>query len=484
MTTPTTDRSRWIALYVLCTGVLMIVLDVTVVNVALPSIQEDLGFSDSDLAWVVNAYLVPFGGLLLLAGRLGDLLGRTRLFVAGLGVFVAASVLCALAPSQEVLVLARFVQGAGGAMASAVVLGMIVTMFPEPREQARALGAYMFVAVAGGTIGLLVGGVITEAISWHWVFVLNVPIGVATVVLTLRLVDADAGMGLKAGADVLGGALVTAALMLGVYALVGAESDGWVSFRTLGLGSVALLLLVLFVVREATARVPLIPLRIFRSRNVSGANAVFVLTMAGMFAIGFLAALYLQRVQGYGPVEVGFAFLPATVIMGALSLRYTAVLIGRFGARPVLLAGLLIVAASLGWFARIPVQGDYVVDLLPAMLLQGLGAGLAFPALMTVAMAGVPHEDAGLASGLVNTTQQMGGALGLAVLATLSATRSETLRERGDTAAQALTGGYHLAFGIATVLVLLAVVLAAVVLDPSPATEGEPAEAAPVGGAL
>ncbi|MEV4423516.1 MFS transporter, partial [Patulibacter sp. NPDC049589] len=387
--------------------------------------------------------------------------------------FVGASVLCALAPSQEVLVLARFVQGAGGAMASAVVLGMIVTMFPEPREQAKALGAYMFVAVAGGTIGLLVGGVITEAISWHWVFVLNVPIGVATVVLTLRLVTADEGLGLKAGADVLGGALVTAALMLGVYALVGAESDGWVSFRTLGLGSIALLLLIAFVLRESSAREPLIPLRIFRSRNVSGANTVIVLTMAGMFAIGFLAALYLQRVLGYSPVEVGFAFLPATVVMGALSLRYTAGLTGRFGARPVLLAGLLIVAASLAWFARVPVDGDYAVDLLPAMLLQGIGAGLAFPALMTVAMSGVPPQDAGLASGLVNTTQQMGGALGLAVLATLSATRSEELRAAGDSAAEALTGGYHLAFGIAAALVLVAVVLAAVVLQPAPATDGE-----------
>ena len=461
------ERSRWIALVVLCVGMLMIVLDATVVNVALPSIQDDLGFSQASLAWVVNAYLIAFGGLLLLAGRLGDLISRRAVFLAGLGVFTVASLLCGIAQSQELLVAARFVQGVGGAMTSAVILGMIVTMFPEPREQAKAIGVYSFVASAGGSVGLLAGGILTQGINWHWIFFVNIPIGIATAVLALRLLDKDKGLGFGRGADVLGAVLITGALMLLVYTIVKPAADyGWGDSRTLVLGAGALALLVAFIAREATARNPLIPLRIFRSRNVSGANAIQALFVAGMFGMFFLGALYLQRVLGYDALETGLAFLPVTVMIGALSLRYSERLIMRFGAKATLLPGLVLIAAGLGLFTQVPVDGDYVTDVLPTMLLLGTGAGLSFPALMTLAMSGATPTDAGLASGLVNTTLQVGGALGLAVLATLSATRSDTLIEQGDPTAVALTEGYQLAFLIGAGLVLAAIVVAVTVLQP------------------
>ncbi len=334
----TTDRTRWLALYVLCAGVLMIVLDATIVNVALPSIQDDLGFSQSNLAWVVNAYVVPFGGLLLLAGRLGDLLGQRRIFLLGLAVFTVASALCAVSLSQGMLIAARFVQGAGGAMAAAVVLGMIVTMFPEPREQAKAIGVYGFVASAGGSIGLIAGGVLTEAISWHWIFAINIPIGILTAYLTIRLVEDRPGLGMRAGADLPSALLSTVGLMLGVYAILGISDVGWVDARTLGLGVVSLALLTAFVVRQARIADPLMPLRLFRSRNLTGANLVIALSTAGMFAMFFLGALYLQRVLAYNPLEVGLAFLPSTLAMGTISLRYTERLITRFGARRVVIA--------------------------------------------------------------------------------------------------------------------------------------------------
>ena len=460
------DRARWISLYVLCTGMLMIVLDVTVVNVALPSIQSDLGFSDSSLAWVVNAYLVPFGGLLLLAGRLSDLAGRKKLFVGGLVGFIAASALCGASQSQDMLIAARFVQGVSGAFTSAVILGMIVTTFPEPREQAKAIGAFTFVAVAGGTIGLLVGGVLTEAISWHWIFFVNLPIGLATVSLAVRLIEADHGVGLHEGADLPGAALITSALMLGVYAIVKAADAGWTATSTLVFGTASVVLLASFVIREATARTPLIDLAIFRAPNVAAANVVQGLAMVGLFGEGFLGALYLQRVLEYTPVQVGFAFLPATLVMGVLSLRFSEPIVMRFGPKKVLVVGLVLVGLSLALLARVPVEGTYAVDFLPAMVLQGFGAGLAFPSLMMLAMSGTTAENAGLASGLINTTQQVGGALGLAVLATLSATRTADLLGDGAAARAALTSGYHLAFAIgmgcvaAGVLVALAAIRA------------------------
>jgi EmrB/QacA subfamily drug resistance transporter len=456
-----------VALYVLCVGVLMIVLDATVVNVALPSIQEDLGFTQSSLAWVVNAYLIAFGGLLLLAGRIGDLIGRRTVFLAGLAVFTLASLLCGAAQNQEMLVAARFLQGAGGAFTSAVILGMIVTMFPEPREQAKAIGVYAFVASAGGSVGLLAGGILTQAINWHWIFFVNIPIGVATAVAARRLIARDEGLGVSKGADVPGAVLITGALMLAVYTIVKPAAElGWGAGRTLVLGALALALLAAFIAREATAAQPLMPLRIFRSRHVAGANLVQALSVAGMFGMFFLGALYLQRIEGYDALEIGLAFLPVTLVMGTLSLRYSEKLIMRFGAQGTLVPGLALIAAGLVLFAQAPVDGDYVTNVLPVMVLIGAGAGVCFPSLMTLSMSGVEPSEAGLASGLVNTTVQVGGALGLAVLATLSASHTESLAAKGESAAAALTGGYHLAFYIGAGLVVAAMAVALVVLRP------------------
>ena len=467
------DPSRWLALYVLCASVLMIVIDATIVNVALPSIQNDLDFSQSNLAWVVNAYLIPFGGLLLLAGRLGDLIGQRRIFLIGLAIFTGASVLCALAQSQGMLIGARFIQGAGGALTSAVVLGMIVTMFPEPREQAKAIGVYGFVASAGGSIGLLAGGVLTEAISWHWIFFINVPVGIATALLAKKLVNAPAGIGLSKGADLPGAALLTTGLMLGVYTILRVHEQGWGSSQTLALGAVSLALVAAFVVRQARISNPLMPLRLFRSRNVVGANMVMALLVAGMFAMFFLGALYLQRILGYDPLEVGLAFLPATIVMGTISLRYTERLNMRFGARATLLPGIVAIAAGLLLFARTPVDGSYVTDLVPAMVLIGLGAGLSFPSLMTLAMSGATQSDSGLASGLINATVQVGGAVGLAVLATLATARTDGLLVDGESGASALNSGYHVAYLLGAVLVVGAFAVALLVLRSDRARQTE-----------
>jgi EmrB/QacA subfamily drug resistance transporter len=479
----TNDRRRWLALYVLCGGLLMIVLDATIVNVALPSIKDDLGFSQNSLAWVVNAYLIAFGGLLLLAGRLGDLIGQRRVFLIGLAVFTSASLLCALAQSQGVLIGARFVQGAGGAVASAVILGMIVTMFPEPREQAKAIGVYSFVASAGASIGLLAGGVLTEAINWHWIFFVNVPIGVAIALLALRLVDDREGIGLSRGADVPGAVLITSGLMLGVYTILEAGEQGFGSTQTLGLGAVSIVLLAGFVLRQARISNPLMPLRLFRSRNVAGANVVMALLVVGFFGMFFLGALYLQGILGYDPLEVGLAFLPSCIVMGTLSLGYAERLIMGIGPRAALIAGLVSAGAGLLLFARAPVDGSYVTDLLPVMLLLGGGAGLAFPALMTLAMSGATQSDAGLASGLVNTTVQVGGAIGLAVLATLATERTDGLLADGASSLSALNSGYHLAYLIGAGLVLAAIVVAGTVLQPEHRA-GEAEDAGPAGAEL
>ncbi|HET7507964.1 MAG TPA: MFS transporter [Solirubrobacterales bacterium] len=463
------------ALVVLCVGMLMIVLDATIVNVALPAIQDDLGFSQSSLAWVVNAYLIAFGGLLLLAGRFGDLLGRRDVFLAGLTLFTAASLLCGVAQTQEMLVVARFVQGVGGALTSAVILGMIVTMFPEPRGQAKAIGVYSFVASAGGSIGLLLGGVLTEAISWHWIFFVNLPIAVVTGVFSLRLLPRDRGLGLARGADVPGALLIVSSLMIGVYTIVEASNYGWGSAHTLGFAAAAAVLLAAFVGREARAANPLVPLGIFRSRNLTGANVIQALMVAGMFGMFFLGALYLQRVLGFDSLEVGLAFLPVTAIIGTLSLGFSARLNLRFGPRATLLPGLLAIAAGLLLFSRISVDGSYVADVLPAMVLLGTGAGLSFPSVMSLAMSGVPREEAGLASGLVNTTLQVGGAIGLAVLATMSTNRTNDLLAEGTGEAAALTDGFQLAFLIGAGIAVLAIAVAATVLQsPAASPEAEP----------
>ena len=393
------------------------------------------------------------------------------MFTSGLLLFVAASALCGFATSQEMLVGARFLQGVGGALTSAVILGMIVTMFPEQREQAKAIGVYSFVASAGASIGLLLGGVLTEAISWNWIFFVNLPIGVAAFVAAKRLIDNDEGIGLSRGADVPGAVLVTGSLMLGVYTIVGIPEEGWNSLQTLALGAVSVALMAGFIARQHTAATPLVPLRIFRSRNVTGANVVQVLMIAGLFGMFFLGALYLQGIQGYSPIEVGLAYLPVALLIGAVSLKLADKLILRFGARRVLIAGLASVLAGLLLFTRAPLEATYVIDILPTMILFGVGAGLSFPAMVSLAMSGATPEEAGLASGLVNTTQQVGGALGLAVLATLSTTRTEDRLAEGASNAAALVDGYQLAFFVGAGFAAAAIALAVTVLEPSPELE-------------
>lgn len=461
--TPRGLRSRWTALGVLSTGMLMTILDGSIVTVAMPAIQNDLGFSPAGLSWVVNAYLIAFGSLLLLAGRLGDLIGRKRMFLAGTALFTGASLLAGFAGSPAVLTAARFLQGVGSAMASAVSLGILITLFTGARERGKAIAVFSFTGAAGASLGQVLGGLLTDALDWHWIFFINLPIGLAAVLLALPALPADRGLGLRAGADVLGAVLVTAGLMLGIYTVVKVEEYGWSSAHTLGLGALSLALLVAFTLRQAKARNPLVPLRIFRSRTVVGANLVQMLMVAGLFSFQILVALYLQKVLGYGAAATGLAMLPAAVMIGAVSLGVSARLNARFGERNVLLAGLGLLVVALGLLIRLPVRADYVTDLLPVMLLVA-GFGLALPALTTLGMSGADERDAGLASGLFNTTQQIGMALGVAVLSTLAASRTRSAELAGESAAEALTSGYHLAFGIGAALMVAAVALAATLL--------------------
>ncbi|MFD3869039.1 MFS transporter [Streptomyces sp. NPDC058623] len=453
-------RSRWTALAVLSTGMLMTILDGSIVTVAMPAIQSDLGFTPAGLSWVVNAYLIAFGSLLLLAGRLGDLIGRKRMFLAGTAAFTVASLLAGFATSPGMLIAARFLQGVGSAMASAVSLGILVTLFTEPRERARAIAVFSFTGAAGASLGQVLGGVLTDVLDWHWIFFINLPIGAAALALALPALPSVRGLGLRAGADVLGAALVTSGLMTGIYAVVKVEEYGWTSAHTLGLGALAAALLAGFVVRQARTANPLMPLRIFRSRTVTGANLVQMLMVAALFSFQILVALHLQRVQGYGAAETGLAMLPAALAIGAVSLGVSARLNARFGERAVLLAGLALLVVGLALLTRLPVDADYVTDLLPVMLLAS-GFGLALPALTTLGMSGAGEEDAGLASGLFNTTQQIGMALGVAVLSTLAASRTEALTASGHGPAEALTGGYHLGFAVGAGLLIVATALAA-----------------------
>ncbi|MFI7390874.1 MFS transporter [Streptomyces tendae] len=454
--------SRWTALVVLCTGALMTILDGNIVTVAMPAVQRDLGFTGPGLAWVVNAYLIPFGGLLLLAGRLGDLVGRKRMFTAGLALFTAASVLCGVATGREVLVAARAVQGVGGAMTMAVVLGMVVALFPEPRERARAIAVFSAVGAAGGALGTFLGGALTEALSWHWIFLINLPIGVAAWAAAARVLAPDEGAGPGRGVDYPGAALVTGALMLTVYTITG--SGGSAVVTTVFLSMTALALFVAFAVRQARAARPLLRLRLFRSRLLTGANAVQVLMVATMYGFQFIGALYLQRVLGYGELATGTAFLPAPVLIGVLMLGLSARTIGRFGAYRVLLAGLVLIVAGMALLSRAPVDGGYLTDVLPPMLLLAAGFAAAMPALTGLAMSGAREEDAGLASGLFNTTQVVGGSLGLAALSALAGARTDGLLGGGSAAVTATAEGYQLAFRVAAVVATGALVLAAVVL--------------------
>jgi EmrB/QacA subfamily drug resistance transporter len=458
------SRGRWLALLVLCLGDLMIVLDVTIVGVALPSIREDLGFSEESLAWVVNAYLITFGGFLLLGGRLGDLFGHQRLFLGGIALFTIASAVCGIANTQEVLVGARAVQGLGAAVVSAVALSLMMTLFTEPAERAKAMGIFGFVASGGGSIGVLLGGVITDALSWNWIFLVNVPVGIAVVALTFVLIPGARIASAAQRLDVAGAITVTISLMVAVYAIVNGNEVGWATLQTLGLLAIAGVLLATFLVIESRVSSPLVPLRLFRLRNVAVSNVVGVLWAGAMFAWFFLSALYLQLVLGYSPLEVGLAFLPGNLIMGAMSIWLSAKLVMRFGIRLPLAAGLSLAALGLLLFARAPVDGNFVVDVLPSMLLLGFGAGIAFNPVLLAAMSDVEPSEAGLASGVVNTSFMMGGALGLAVLASLAARRTETLEAGGSGELEALTGGYHVAFLVGAIFAVAAAALGGLLL--------------------
>jgi EmrB/QacA subfamily drug resistance transporter len=478
------SRTRWYALIVLCLGSLMIVLDTTIVNVALPSIRADLGFSETSLAWVVNAYLLTFGGFLLLGGRLGDLYGHRRLFLSGIGLFTLASLACGVAGSQGFLVSARAVQGVGGAVASAVSLSLMMNLFTEPAERAKAMGVFGFVASGGGSIGVLLGGILTNSLDWHWIFLVNLPIGVAVVALSLKLLPGGRGRAGSGRLDVAGAVTVTGALMLAVYAIVNGNQYGWTSGRTLGLLAAAAALLGLFLMIESRVRSPLMPLAILRLRNVATANTLGVLWAAAMFAWFFLSALYLQLVLAYSPLQVGLAFLPGNVVMGVLSVGVSAKLVMRFGIKPPLAAGLLCASAGLVLLARAPVGGTYVVDVLPSMVLLGLGAGIAFNPVLLAAMSDVAPEESGLASGVVNTAFMMGGALGLAVLASLAASRTDSLRSDGHSPLGALVGGYHAAFLVGAIFAVAAAAIGAALLRTGPQqahksgrSAGSPAEA-------
>jgi EmrB/QacA subfamily drug resistance transporter len=477
-------RNRWFALVVLCLGDLMIVLDVTIVGVALPSIREDLGFSETSLAWVVNAYLLTFGGFLLLGGRLGDLFGHRRLFLAGISLFTLASLGCGLATSQEILIGARAVQGLGGAVVSAVALSLIVTLFTDPGERAKAMGVFGFVAAGGGSIGVLLGGILTDVLDWHWIFLVNLPIGVAVFVLCLVLLPGGRGQAGTGRLDVAGAVTVTASLMLAVYAIVNGNEQGWTSGRTVGVLAAAAALMALFLAIEARVGAPLVPLGLFRLRNIAVSNIVGVLWAAAMFAWFFLSALYLQLVLGYSPLQVGLAFLPANLIMGFFSLGLSAKLVMRFGIRLPLATGLGLAAVGLGLFARAPVDGSFLVDVFPSMILLGLGAGMAFNPVLLAAMSDVDESEAGLASGVVNTSFMMGGALGLAVLASLAASRTDALAASGDDALAALTGGYHAAFLVGGLFALAAAVIGGALLRPGVSQAGAEGEATDVPAAM
>lgn len=454
-------RQRWWALMVLCLGVLMIVLDTTIVNVALPSIREDLHFTETSLVWVVNAYMLTFGGFLLLGGRLGDLLGHRRMFLAGLVLFTVASLACGLARGQGLLIAARAAQGLGGAVVSAVSLSLIMNLFTEAGERARAMGVYGFVCAGGGSLGVLLGGLLTSTLSWHWIFLVNIPIGVAVYALCLRLLPAARGTAGGGKLDVAGALTVTASLMLAVYAVVNGNEAGWTSAQSLGLLGAAALLMALFLAIEARVAEPLMPLALFRLRNVATANVVGVLWAAAMFAWFFVSALYMQLVLGYDAMQVGLAFLPANLIMAAFSLGLSAKLVMRFGIRGPLATGLLMAALGLALFARAPVDGGFTADVLPGMLLLGLGAGIAFNPMLLAAMSDVEPSQSGLASGVVNTAFMMGGALGLAVLASLAAARTAALAGAGAAPVAALAGGYRVTFLAGAVIAAVAAALAA-----------------------
>jgi EmrB/QacA subfamily drug resistance transporter len=470
------------ALVVVCLAQLMIVLDTTIVNVALPAIQHDLQFTQGNLTWVINAFLVTFGSLLLFAGRLGDLIGRKRVFLSGVTVFTAASMLCGLAPSAGVLIAARFVQGIGAAMQASVILAIIVTEFPLPSERARAMSAYVFVAVAGGSLGLLAGGVLTQAIGWHWIFFVNLPIGIATIVLGKALIPQDRGIGLEHGIDWLGSVLVTVSLMNAVYAIVQATNRGWGSSDVLGFGALAVVLMAAFLAVEARIENPIMPLRILRLRGLVGSSVVRGFLITGMYSTFFLGTLYLEHVLHYSALQTGLAFLPWTVTVGILSLTVTARMVDRFGPMPVLISGMLTVIVGLTLISTAGVHTGFFPTVFFAFFAIGLGIGSAFMPLLTIAMADVPAADAGLGSGITNVSQQVAGALGLAVLGTIATNHTKALVAAHHALATSLVSGYHLAFAIGIVSIAAGLMTAIAILrTPAAPTAMEPeVQTAPV----
>jgi EmrB/QacA subfamily drug resistance transporter len=459
-----TERRRWIALVIVCLAQLMIVLDVTIVNVALPAIQQDLHFSQGQLTWVINAFLVMFGSLLLLAGRLGDLIGRRRVFLVGVAVFTLASLLCGLATDQAMLIGARILQGIGAAMQGSTILAIIVTQFPEPEERAKAMSAYVFTAVAGGSLGLLAGGALTEALSWHWIFFVNLPIGLVTILAGRALIVRDSGTGLRGGIDWIGSALVTTSLMSGVYAIVQASQDGWGSTQVLGFGALAVVLMAAFLAAEAVVSNPIMPLRILRLRGLIASSVVRGFLVTGMYSTFFLGTLYLEHVLHYSPLQSGLAYLPWTLTVAVLATGITARLVARFGPMRVLLSGMATVVAGMALLQTTGPHTHFLPTIFGSFFLIGLGIGSAFMPLLIIAMADVPARDAGLGSGIVNVSQQVSGALGLAVLGTVATSRSHALEAARHGLASSLIGGNHLAFGIAAITVAVGALIALVAL--------------------
>jgi len=460
------NRRRWLAFITLCCGELMIVLDTTVVNVALPSIRSSLGFSEASLVWVVNAYMLTYGGFLLLGGRLADLYGQRKLFVMGIALFTVASIACGIANSQTTLIVARALQGLGGAVVSAVALSLIMNLFPEPAERVRAMGYFGFLMAAGGSVGVLLGGIITDLFNWHWIFLINVPVGIAVYIFSLRLLEGGVAQGREQKLDVGGAVTVTMALLLAIYGIVNGNELGWLSTQTLATLGSAIALMIIFLIIEMRVESPLMPLSLFKLRNVSTANIVGVLWAAAMFAWFFLSALYLQLVLGYGPLQVGLAFLPANIIMGAFSYKLSAIMVNRYGIRWPAAWGLFLAAGGLALFAIAPVDGTFTMHVLPAMTLLGIGAGMAFNPVLLAAMSDVDPSQSGLASGVVNTSFMMGGALGLAILVSLAAAETSAMTAAGAEPRLALNAGYQLAFWAGTFCALLAAVLSAALIRP------------------
>jgi EmrB/QacA subfamily drug resistance transporter len=466
----TGDRRRWVALVVVCLAMFMNALDGSIVNVALPDIQKSLGFDQSGLTWVVDAYLISFGSFLLLAGRLGDLVGRKKVFLAGVALFVLASIACGSADGQTMLIVARFIQGIGGALSSSVIVAIIVTEFPSPLERGKAMSAYVFVAVGGGSIGLLAGGVLTQFLSWHWIFFVNVPIGIATLILGRFLIVENIGLGIKQGVDWVGSALITLSVMVAIYGVVTATTYGWASAHTLGILGAAVALFVFFIVLESRLANPIMPLRILKLRTLTGTAAIRGLLITGMFSTFFIGALYFEHVLGYSPVKTGLAFLPQALFMAALSTGITAKLVDRFGAKIVMYPGMAMAAVGLVLFGAAGQHASYFPQIFIAFLLLGAGAGLSFMPLLQIGMSEVPSEDAGLGSGVVNVSQQMAGAIGLAFLSTIAANRTKSLVAAGHSVIHSLTVGYQLALFIAAGCVVLGLLVSPLLLrsDESP----------------